>query len=435
MARPTELDLRDYGRILSRRKGWLIGASLAGVALAFGINALTEPVYRATVKIHVQREQNRSPITGDLTETPTANSENLALYTAAELITNRKLLARVVESLHERGVSLEGGESSRWWARVRGDQRTASAAMAQLPMPSSGEGRTTSQREIESLLHKIHVEPVRDTRLVNIHVEHSDPRAGEMIANAIADQFVQFQIDVRNAGSSHLITYLNDQLEEVRESLRVAEQASAYLESRAERIQLEAQLERASARDDDAANAGESALKRRLVENEAELAKARKIYKERHPRLVMLETENAQLRESVKSELRQATAGARARYNAALARERALAPSASGRSAAALQSELDNQREIYAALMTKLKEAEITSQVRQPLVEVVEAATADPSPVRPRKTLNFAVCLFAGMTVGTGLAFLREYLRRTIRTPQDVDDHLQLPVLGLIPKA
>jgi uncharacterized protein involved in exopolysaccharide biosynthesis len=256
-----------------------------------------------------------------------------------------------------------------------------------------------------------------------------------MIANAIADQFVQFQIDVRNAGSSHLITYLTEQLEEVRENLRVAEQASAYLEARAERVELEAQLERASARDGDAANAGETALKRRLAENESELAKARKIYKERHPRLVMLETENAQLRESVRAELRQATAGARARYNAALARERALAASANGRSAAALQSELDNQREIYAALMTKLKEAEITSQVRQPLVEVVEPATADPSPVRPRKALNFAVCLFAGMTVGTGLAFLREYLRRTIRTPQDVDDHLQLPVLGLIPKA
>ena len=55
--------------------------------------------------------------------------------------------------------------------------------------------------------------------------------------------------------------------------------------------------------------------------------------------------------------------------------------------------------------------------------------------MRPRKLLNFIVCLFAGLTIGTGLAFLREYLRRTIRTPQDVDDYLQLPVMGLIPKA
>ena len=84
---------------------------------------------------------------------------------------------------------------------------------------------------------------------------------------------------------------------------------------------------------------------------------------------------------------------------------------------------------------SRLKEAEITGQARGPLVEVIEPAAANSSPVRPRKLLNFIVCLFAGLTIGTGLAFLREYLRRTIRTPQDVDDYLQLPVMGLIPKA
>ena len=55
--------------------------------------------------------------------------------------------------------------------------------------------------------------------------------------------------------------------------------------------------------------------------------------------------------------------------------------------------------------------------------------------MRPRKILNLLVCVFAGLVTGTGLAYLREYLRRTIRTPQDVDEYLQLPVLGLIPKA
>jgi capsular polysaccharide biosynthesis protein len=39
-----------------------------------------------------------------------------------------------------------------------------------------------------------------------------------------------------------------------------------------------------------------------------------------------------------------------------------------------------------------------------------------------------------GLLCGVGLALIRETLRRTIRTPQDVEDQLQLPVLGLIPK-
>jgi len=152
----------------------------------------------------------------------------------------------------------------------------------------------------------------------------------------------------------------------------------------------------------------------------------------------MLESENESIRANIKGELADAVATARNEYNATLQRERNLnsAGAATGsHNLATLESEVTNQRELYNALLTKLKEAEITGQARGPLVEVVEPAAANPSPVRPRKLLNFIVCLFAGLTIGTGLAFLREYLRRTIRTPQDVDDYLQLPVLGLIPKA
>jgi capsular polysaccharide biosynthesis protein len=40
----------------------------------------------------------------------------------------------------------------------------------------------------------------------------------------------------------------------------------------------------------------------------------------------------------------------------------------------------------------------------------------------------------AGILAGVGLAFLLEHLRHTIRTPDQVAEHLELPVLGLIPK-
>jgi capsular polysaccharide biosynthesis protein len=99
------------------------------------------------------------------------------------------------------------------------------------------------------------------------------------------------------------------------------------------------------------------------------------------------------------------------------------------------ESDIQNNQSLYNTLVTKLKEAEMTSQQSGPQVQVVEPAAADQIPVRPRKLLNLLVCVFAGLVVGTGLAYLREYLRRTIRTPQDVDEYLQLPVLGLIPKA
>jgi len=104
MANPSEMDLRDYGRILLRRKWWVLTSIAVAVALAIVLNVITEPVYRATVRIQISPEPSRSLLTGQVIESPNSQSDNLALFTAAELITNRKLIARVVGTLHEQGV-------------------------------------------------------------------------------------------------------------------------------------------------------------------------------------------------------------------------------------------------------------------------------------------------------------------------------------------
>lgn len=56
----------------------------------------------------------------------------------------------------------------------------------------------------------------------------------------------------------------------------------------------------------------------------------------------------------------------------------------------------------------------------------------NPSPVKPNKTLNIAIAAVVGLMIGVGLAFLLEYLDTTIKTEQDVEDILQLPIIGLI---
>ncbi|MBM6619106.1 YveK family protein [Bacillus suaedaesalsae] len=56
----------------------------------------------------------------------------------------------------------------------------------------------------------------------------------------------------------------------------------------------------------------------------------------------------------------------------------------------------------------------------------------DPNPVKPNPTLNMAIAFVVGAMIGIGLAFLLEYLDNTIRTEQDIEKLLQLPVLGAI---
>lgn len=54
------------------------------------------------------------------------------------------------------------------------------------------------------------------------------------------------------------------------------------------------------------------------------------------------------------------------------------------------------------------------------------------SPVKPQPLLNVAIALVVGLMVGVGLAFLLEYLDNTLKTEQDIEKVLELPVLGSI---
>lgn len=59
--------------------------------------------------------------------------------------------------------------------------------------------------------------------------------------------------------------------------------------------------------------------------------------------------------------------------------------------------------------------------------------TDNMGPVSPRPMLNMVMALVVGLMVGVGLAFLLEYLDKTVKTEQDIDKLLELPVLGTIP--
>ncbi|MCA1060871.1 capsular biosynthesis protein [Rossellomorea aquimaris] len=57
----------------------------------------------------------------------------------------------------------------------------------------------------------------------------------------------------------------------------------------------------------------------------------------------------------------------------------------------------------------------------------------NPSPIKPQPLLNIAIAMVVGLMAGVGLAFLLEFLDNTIKTEQDIEKNLELPLLGVIP--
>lgn len=63
-----------------------------------------------------------------------------------------------------------------------------------------------------------------------------------------------------------------------------------------------------------------------------------------------------------------------------------------------------------------------------------EAQLADSNtPVSPQPLLNLAISLVIGLIVGVGIAFLLDFLDKSIKTEQDIEKELELPILGVVP--
>lgn len=56
------------------------------------------------------------------------------------------------------------------------------------------------------------------------------------------------------------------------------------------------------------------------------------------------------------------------------------------------------------------------------------------APIKPSPLLNMAIALVVGLMASIGLVFLLEYLDNSIKTEQDIEKILELPVLGVIAK-
>lgn len=66
-------------------------------------------------------------------------------------------------------------------------------------------------------------------------------------------------------------------------------------------------------------------------------------------------------------------------------------------------------------------------------VQVIDLAQVPNVPVSPRPMMNIAIAGVLGVMLGVFIAFLKEFLDNSIKTPEDIEKYLGVPVLGTIP--
>lgn len=98
-----------------------------------------------------------------------------------------------------------------------------------------------------------------------------------------------------------------------------------------------------------------------------------------------------------------------------------------------VKRDADVAQEIYVMLAKRLEEAKVAEVMVPNEVQVVDTATLPEQPIRPRKMLTMVLSVILGILAGAGFVIARSMLNRKIRTADDVEQLLELPVLGMIP--
>ena len=97
-------------------------------------------------------------------------------------------------------------------------------------------------------------------------------------------------------------------------------------------------------------------------------------------------------------------------------------------------ADLETERFIYNQLMAKHRQEIITLQIPRNPVDIIDVAEPNMQPVSPNLFLNVLLSIFVGLGAGVGLAYFIEYLDTSVKNADDIENQLQLKVLGLVPQ-
>ncbi|HVF57248.1 MAG TPA: polysaccharide biosynthesis tyrosine autokinase [Pyrinomonadaceae bacterium] len=327
------------------------------------------------------------------------------------------------------------------------------------------------------------VEPVERTNLVEIHFIHNDPNTAMNVANTLAKVFIENDIREETTGSGRAQDVLANQIIELQaqiqrdeaarinylrrndiplakdpaanlNTVRLTTYSSQLQQAEAERKSAEAAYRSATS----AQNARDvmsipevqdSAAVKRLREKIESLQTQRSAllvqYTEEWPDVKKIDKQIQQLEQEITKVPREIVTGLKNRYEAALKKEGELSKSYMServRANTASQAEiglgdltqrLETNKQLYQTYLQRQKELQITSSDRPNNVTQIEEARLPRAPIGPPRVRNIIVALLLSLGAGIGLAFLLDYLDDTLKSVEDVDRHLHLPTLALIP--
>lgn len=452
---------RDFLAMLFRRK-WVI-LSIFFVTLAMGVSASlkTTSEYQAVAKVLLRRSEGssfqkmRSPYLGLEEE----------MNTEIEILRSDPVLTRAIFEL-DREVSQASDEEK-----------------AQL-FPPEEPGETWHKPNEKWINKNLQAEPIEKSNVIMIRFRHMNAATARMLADAVANSYVAERINVRRSPMLESFFQersqdLEDRLLDLRTELgQVQVEAGIYDQEWQQRLnlgtldELRTELLRARIRRETEEqhvqslrrkiaanpelfvadlefedNRAFQELRTKLIDKKSSLAELRGKYLPEHPKVKQAESFVSQLEDELRKEtntqieLRENELESIRAHELAL--ERAVQEMVGEMNRIPkylpmirqLEREITNTAELSEQVAERAVDTQITETEDQRMVnaKVLSPATVSLSFVQQRKSLFALFAAMLGLSLGLALAFLFEGLDQTFKSPEDVEAHLGVPLLGSIP--
>ena len=351
-------------------------------------------------------------------------------------------------------------------------------------------GVRTPEQAYFKLRGMINVREVRNTNLLQIGVESTDPQEASDLANSIAQEYQKKRIEEQQKIIARSLATLEDEVSKQRTKVQQANEEMSRIRTELGITDLNPDSledpmqsqETVLAQQEGLVNESRiraSNLRSKYIEIEklsgdelmrslptleiedqtvatilpqyqeisSELARALQSgLGPRHPTILSLaakkSTYEQQLTEQINSIRRTLAANLQITERSMSKMEEELeAARLEQREAKTRGSEYGRAKNSYIQAKKVLEAAELrlsteTMQRSMPMspARIWEIAEPSSAPSKPKVLLNMALAVVVGLIVGVGLAFFLEYLDTSVKTMEDVENFLQVPVLAVVPK-
>ncbi len=458
--------LRQYLYMVLKRKWLILGIALA-VTMLGGVRALmTTPLYKATVRIQIEREAAKV-VEGGSTAPNEAGSSDF-LRTQYELLKSRALSERVASSL-----------------RLAEDASFFKPRDASLIDIVAGSGRNLPSVQAREgwaagiVLANVAILPVPGSRLADISYLDPNPARAQQIANAYADAYIASNLDKRFEANAYAKNFLEDQSKQLKIKLEEAEKALLAFAERekivevtdkasnaennlaaanaaagqliAERMkseQLWRQVEKATAINlpQLLSNSVIEVLRGQRKALETEYQEKLESFKPSYPAMVQIASKIKETDRQLAAEVKTIRNSFKAAYESALSQEKEMKARIEALKAEVLdlqkkgiqynilKREADTNRGLYNSLLQRDKEVGIAGGVGTNNVFIVDRALLPGAPSEPNVPRSLMVSLAVGFAAGAGFALLLELLDDRVRAPEEIEQLSGLATLGVIPR-